>query len=478
MPQRSSEQLRREAEQSRAQVAGTLEELRARITPGQVVDQLVDYAGDSGAGEFFRNLGRQAVNNPLPVALLGAGLAWLMFGGKSPGTRSAREMMERGRGLASEAGDALGRWRSAAAATSSDLKHRAADWASESAEAVRSGAERMTEKGKELGASISERARATGSGWKGTGPGIADESMALFGDPNAQISGAPDEAASGLGRITDEAGRAYGGATEKAGSAYGAMADKTASVYGAASDKATSAYEAAGDRAASAYGAATDKATSAYGAASGKAASAYEAMSDRAAAAYGAVSDRAASAYDEASDAAARTAAIARERARAMRQSATDASRNLLDFCKDQPMVLAGLGLAIGAAVGAMLPGTKMEDELMSETSDEMKARAQALAEEQYERARGVAEHAYEETREAAEHAYEETKSTAQHAYEETKAAAEDAYGDVRDEAKAQGTAAASDVAHAAQESVPTAPALPEGSETSESESKEPHGHR
>src|SRR5437764_9880016 len=125
MPQRSSEQLRREAEQSRAQVAGTLEELRARITPGQVVDQLVDYAGDSGAGEFFRNLGRQAINNPLPVALMGAGVAWLMLGGKSPRTPSAREMMKRGRGFTSDAGDALGRWRSAAAASSRDLKSQA-----------------------------------------------------------------------------------------------------------------------------------------------------------------------------------------------------------------------------------------------------------------------------------------------------------------------------------------------------------------
>src|SRR5205085_10955548 len=106
-----SERLRRETEQTRAQVAETLEELRIRITPGQVVDQLDDYAGDSGAGEFFRNLGRQAVNNPLPVALMGAGLAWLMLGGKSPGARSAREMMARGRGLAGQAGGAVGRWR-------------------------------------------------------------------------------------------------------------------------------------------------------------------------------------------------------------------------------------------------------------------------------------------------------------------------------------------------------------------------------
>src|SRR5947207_13543828 len=121
MPQRSSEQLRREAEQSRAQVAGTLEELRARITPGQVVDQLVDYAGDSGAGEFVRNLGRQAVNNPLPVAMMGAGLAWLMLSGTSSRSRIGPSMMERGRRLAYEATDTLGRWGSTASETPGEL---------------------------------------------------------------------------------------------------------------------------------------------------------------------------------------------------------------------------------------------------------------------------------------------------------------------------------------------------------------------
>src|SRR5262249_58567602 len=90
MAERTSDQLRREAEQSRAQLAQTLEELRARITPGQVVDQLTDYAGDRGAAEFFSNLGRQAVNNPLPVTLMGAGLAWLMLAGDSSAKRTSK----------------------------------------------------------------------------------------------------------------------------------------------------------------------------------------------------------------------------------------------------------------------------------------------------------------------------------------------------------------------------------------------------
>jgi Protein of unknown function (DUF3618) len=76
---KSSAQLEREAEQTRAQFAATLDELRSRITPGQLLDQTLDFARASNAGEFVRNLGRDARDNPLPLALIGTGLAWLMM---------------------------------------------------------------------------------------------------------------------------------------------------------------------------------------------------------------------------------------------------------------------------------------------------------------------------------------------------------------------------------------------------------------
>jgi hypothetical protein len=76
---KSSAQLEREAEQTRSQLAATLEELRGRITPGQLVDQTLDYARESNVGELVRNLGRDARDNPLPLALIGTGLAWMMM---------------------------------------------------------------------------------------------------------------------------------------------------------------------------------------------------------------------------------------------------------------------------------------------------------------------------------------------------------------------------------------------------------------
>jgi Protein of unknown function (DUF3618) len=62
-----SEQLERKAHQVRTRLTETLEELRAGMTPGQVVDQLADYARESPAAEFFANLAREIRQNPLPA---------------------------------------------------------------------------------------------------------------------------------------------------------------------------------------------------------------------------------------------------------------------------------------------------------------------------------------------------------------------------------------------------------------------------
>jgi hypothetical protein len=74
-----SARLEREVEETRWQLSGTLEELRGRMTPGRVVDQVIDYTRDSPAGDFFRNLGREVRDNPLPLVVIGIGIAWLLL---------------------------------------------------------------------------------------------------------------------------------------------------------------------------------------------------------------------------------------------------------------------------------------------------------------------------------------------------------------------------------------------------------------
>jgi hypothetical protein len=72
------EQLEQNTEQSRADLAGTLRELKSRMTPGQILDDAIDYFHEGEVAAMVSNLRRQAVDNPLALALLGFSLAWLI----------------------------------------------------------------------------------------------------------------------------------------------------------------------------------------------------------------------------------------------------------------------------------------------------------------------------------------------------------------------------------------------------------------
>src|ERR1700741_4404428 len=73
--------LERETEETRAQLEHTLEELRARMRPGQLLDQATDYLRNSSGRAFLGNLRDEVVRNPVPVTLIGAGIAWIAIAG-------------------------------------------------------------------------------------------------------------------------------------------------------------------------------------------------------------------------------------------------------------------------------------------------------------------------------------------------------------------------------------------------------------
>jgi hypothetical protein len=66
------------------------DQLRDHLTPGQLVDDTLDYARDTVGGEFLHNLSRQAAANPLSVCVFGAGLAWMMLSNSQTASRLGR----------------------------------------------------------------------------------------------------------------------------------------------------------------------------------------------------------------------------------------------------------------------------------------------------------------------------------------------------------------------------------------------------
>lgn len=254
----STEQLEREAELNRAQLAASLNELR-NVTPGRIMDEILGYA-KSGSADLLRGIGNQVVQHPLPATLIGAGLAWMIM---SSGSSS--------RG------------------TAYDTRTRTSDgsWFSETKQAASSVAE-----------------------------------------------SAGDRASSAMHGLKDSAQNAVSGISDSIGSATGAVKDRAQSAMSTLGDTASG-------------------------------------IGDTLSSAYGTVSGTVASAANSCVDAA--NSIIPSQ------DELMQTGQAIWDFCKDQPLVVAGLGLAIGAAIGSAIPTTEAERKLMGETADHLKQKAQDL---------------------------------------------------------------------------------------------------
>jgi uncharacterized protein YjbJ (UPF0337 family) len=308
---RSAAEIEREVEATRANLTGTLEELRDRASPGQLFEQAIDYARTSGGAEFARNLGQAVRDNPLPLLLIGAGIGWLMLSGSGGGPGG-------------------GEARTGGGARPLALPPPAP-----------------------LGAGARHRVYGAG-GAPSPPPGGASAYRSLEDGPS----------------LTERASGMAGQAADRIGEAAGGLRD---SVAGAADQ------------------------------AAGMAGAAYRGAADAASGAADSIGSAASSAARYLSDA----GQGAREYAEDLGESARYGAGWLL---QEQPLVLGAIGVALGAAVGALLPGTETEDRLMGETRDAVADRAQALAQEGYERVRETAGEHLENAKAAVGEAAGQTK--------------------------------------------------------------------
>jgi hypothetical protein len=89
-------------------------------------------------------------------------------------------------------------------------------------------------------------------------------------------------------------------------------------------------------------------------------------------------------------------AAQLRDQARRLTHDARDRA---IKLAEEQPLIVAVAGIALGAILAAALPRTKLEDELMGETSDTVKETAGEIASEQIDKISTEAEKVVEEVK-------------------------------------------------------------------------------
>ncbi|MET0339340.1 MAG: DUF3618 domain-containing protein [Caulobacter sp.] len=80
---RSPEEIEREVEATRGELDRTVEALKDKMSPGQLFDELTSAFKGTGSSDVIGALGAQVGQNPLAVAMIGAGFAWLMLSDKA-----------------------------------------------------------------------------------------------------------------------------------------------------------------------------------------------------------------------------------------------------------------------------------------------------------------------------------------------------------------------------------------------------------
>ncbi|RWE79844.1 DUF3618 domain-containing protein [Mesorhizobium sp.] len=269
MTEKSAAELEREAEATRARVVATADSIRDKMTPGQLFDEFTGLFRDGTGSDMLHNLKVQVRDNPLPLTVIGAGLAWLMLGsGASTASAGADGVTRRGPGLdhgafgagmgsrVSDAADSVGEVASGATATVSGMASEAAgtvsDMASSAADTLASSATATADMATSAGRSahnlLQDQPLAAAAVGLAIGAAIGamlphteleDEQLGGYREKLRDTAG--ETLKEGLDAAKQVAAEAYQTASDEAGrlaSNEGTPADKVGGVVKATADKA------------------------------------------------------------------------------------------------------------------------------------------------------------------------------------------------------------------------------------------------
>ena len=307
---RSPDEIEADLDHTRARMEADLAALQDRLSPGYLMDEALRYVRTGAVAEYFRNLGEAAKRNPMPLALVGTGLAWLAFSGRRD---------------SGEAGTYASHAYSGSRQTDSEYSDYPGTYVPRTTD--------LFDEDEDV-----------------------EVDVLVVGDPSASRISEREEALKGRSGSTSQRVKSSAeGMKEKAGDTLDRTRERASDTMASAKSKAHGIAESAR---------------------------------------HGVESAR--HGMQTAREQARLRAGQARMQARRARQSTSE-------FIHEQPMVAAGIALTVGAILGALLPSTRRERELMGSQSDEFKRsvkhEAESLAEEGQRRVKSAAESAAEAAR-------------------------------------------------------------------------------
>jgi ElaB/YqjD/DUF883 family membrane-anchored ribosome-binding protein len=311
----SSAELEREVEAQRNKVESTIGEIKERLTPGQLVDEMLSYTKHGGA-HFAANLGNTVSSNPLPAALLGVSLLWLMAGPKP--------------------------------AMGNNSEHGHAD----------------SHAHPDRGRSFDRNYRAIrGSSLQRVSHGVDDAGLwysEWTDDGGAKYRARSDKSGNRMGDFADEAGKAFAGFFDETGNRISEFRDEAGNALDQAAGWANHTWQ---------------------------------------------------DVQDQVGQQVEQVRQSAMQMTRDVQQQTSQLTRSAMQMFEDQPLIVGALAFAAGAALGATLPATKQEDEMLGKVSDDVRREAGHVAADLYEQGKEKAAEVYEDVAETAGQVYEDAKN-------------------------------------------------------------------
>ncbi|CAM3748061.1 hypothetical protein CCOS865_01263 [Pseudomonas reidholzensis] len=157
--------LEQEINAKREHISDLVDALEQRLSPGQLMDQLLAYSKGNG-GEFLHNLGTTLKNNPVPATLTVLGLAWLGLNQNrpfNPGPATAGpgigeklgEAVDSVKGAFAHAGEALHDAGHSVRTQAHDLRERAGELGHGARDSLEGSADSLRGGARQIGAQAS-----------------------------------------------------------------------------------------------------------------------------------------------------------------------------------------------------------------------------------------------------------------------------------------------------------------------------------